>query len=146
GFARVSGLILIIMGIFSYAYLQVRAWSLRRSVADRLEAGLVDLISRPALEHYKEAGLLSAKTMRKAGGIQFYSRMPDAGQKLRTFSGEGMQNILIPFDLPEGAIAADGSTPGVKIQLNIGWQRVTIPASDEDVQEDFSVKANPTTV
>src|SRR5207253_2322463 len=39
GFARVSLAILLIMGVFTYAYLQVRAWNMQRFIAERLETG-----------------------------------------------------------------------------------------------------------
>src|SRR5437763_3059187 len=38
GFARVSLAILVIMGIFSYGYLQVRAWNMQRYIGERLES------------------------------------------------------------------------------------------------------------
>src|SRR5206468_6784643 len=37
GFARVSLAILLIMGIFSYGYLAVRAWNMQRYIGERLE-------------------------------------------------------------------------------------------------------------
>src|SRR5436190_11021912 len=36
GFARVSALILLIMGLFTWAYLHVRAWNMERAIAQRL--------------------------------------------------------------------------------------------------------------
>src|SRR6185295_13534618 len=39
GFARVSATILIIMGVFAFAYLHLRAWNLRRDITERLRVG-----------------------------------------------------------------------------------------------------------
>ncbi len=99
GFARVSAAILLIMGVFTVAYLKVRAWNLERDIALRLETGAVDQISRTSLEHYKTAGLLNAKTFAFASDLQFYPVLPEAGALRRSagFGGEGQ--IHIPFDL-----------------------------------------------
>src|SRR5437773_1843490 len=39
GFARVSALILLIMGIFTWSYLHLRAWTMQQQIAQRLESG-----------------------------------------------------------------------------------------------------------
>src|SRR5687768_8501351 len=49
GFARVSLAILLIMGLFSFGYLWLRAWNMQRDIAARLEAGAVTDAMRPTL-------------------------------------------------------------------------------------------------
>src|SRR4051812_34697967 len=51
GFCRVSFWILVIMGFFSWSYLRISDWRLRREITAQLEAGAVDQISRPTLEY-----------------------------------------------------------------------------------------------
>src|SRR3954471_24694480 len=77
GFARVSALILLIMGLFSWIYLHVRAWRFDAGIRERLNtAGLVDPVSRPTLEYYRDAGLLTARAMALTTDMQVYSRVP----------------------------------------------------------------------
>src|SRR3954469_16711431 len=84
GFAKVSLLILIIMGGFTWCYLHIRAWSMERDIAARLDApGAVDAVSRPTLEHYREAGLISAKHRVEAADFAMYSRAPKANDPVR---------------------------------------------------------------
>ncbi len=99
GFARVAAAILLIMGLFTAVYLQVRAWSLQRDIALRLDTGAVDPLNRPALEHYRAAGLLNAKTFATTEDLQFYATLPPVNETRRYqyFAGEGQ--IIVPFDL-----------------------------------------------
>jgi hypothetical protein len=99
GFARVSGAILLIMGIFSYGYLSLRAWSLRRDITERLEIGRVDPISKPSLEHYREYGLLTSKRMEMPVNFQIYSRVPVEADTKRYIFGGTDEDILVPFAL-----------------------------------------------
>ncbi|MBC8107888.1 MAG: hypothetical protein H7Z14_14970, partial [Anaerolineae bacterium] len=66
GFARVSATILIIMGVFTYGYLKIREYNLRGFINDRLQSNAVDQPSRPTLEHYQKAGLLTARVYENA--------------------------------------------------------------------------------
>src|SRR5207237_9135617 len=53
GFARVSALILLIMGLFSFGYLHWRARRFESGIRDRLNtAGEVDQVSRATLAYY----------------------------------------------------------------------------------------------
>src|SRR5688500_13969863 len=72
GFARVSLAILLIMGLFSFGYLWLRAWNMQRDIAARLEAGAVTDAMRPTLVHYRDKGLLTAKTLAPSGEMQVY--------------------------------------------------------------------------
>src|SRR5436309_140046 len=58
GFAKVSLAILLIMGVFTYAYLRVRAWNMDHYIVERLDAGLVPATSVDTLRHYHDVGLL----------------------------------------------------------------------------------------
>src|SRR3954447_946772 len=57
GFARVSALILVIMGLFTFGYLHLRAWQFGRAIDAKLaEAGSLDPAATETYRHYKEAG------------------------------------------------------------------------------------------
>lgn len=118
GFARVSAAILLIMGLFTVVYLKVRAWNLERDIAMRLETGAFDQISRPALEHYKAAGLLNAKTFAFATDLQFYSALPEIGADRRFAGAGGDGQILIPFDL-DPQMFKDLGNPNVQYHIAI---------------------------
>ena len=79
GFAQVSGLILLIMGLFTYGYLRVRAWRLEAQVRSALAAGTVDPASEPTLRRYADAGLLGTRSLAWPASLEIYSRLPDAG-------------------------------------------------------------------
>src|SRR5215211_420787 len=81
GFARVSATILIIMGLFSWAYLRVRAWSMERYIGQRLEAQEVPANMQATLAHYKNEGLLTAKALATPARMQVFGRLPDASGK-----------------------------------------------------------------
>src|SRR3954467_13213726 len=63
GFCRVSFWILGIMGLFSWGYLRVSDWRLRREISAQLDGGGVDQISRPTLEYYRDHGTLHARDL-----------------------------------------------------------------------------------
>src|ERR1700710_61401 len=51
GFGRVCAAILLIMGVFTYGYLWLRAHNMEAGIRERLELNVVDPITRPTLEH-----------------------------------------------------------------------------------------------
>src|SRR5688572_30172149 len=94
GFARVSFTILLIMGLFTGTYLYLQAWNLRRDIAQRLDAGAVPEATRPTLTHYRDAGLLTAKTLETSDDMQIYARMPDESPR-RYMWGDNEQDALV---------------------------------------------------
>lgn len=126
GFARVSATILIIMGLFSWGYLRVRAWNMQRDIGQRLEAGAVPAHMQKTLAHYREAGLLTAKALSKPKMMQIFGQLPDASGK-RWMVSEGEGDMLIPFMLREGVLGEPGSAGqnGVIIVARIGYEQDT---------------------
>src|SRR5206468_3842967 len=111
GFARVSFWILLIMGLFTYGYLYLRAWSLERDIAIRLDRDAVDAVSKPTLQHYRQAGLMNAKRRVEADSLQIFSHAPKAGETTRWFGAD--QDMIVPFMLtPEDMIV-----PGEESQI-----------------------------
>ncbi len=124
GFARVSATILIIMGLFSYVYLRVRAWGMERDIGQRLEANEVPENMRGTLAHYRENGLLAAKALSEPQQMQIYGRLPDtSGRRWMVSEGEG--DMLIPFHIPRGALGEPGAAgqDGIAIVAFIGYER-----------------------
>jgi ABC-type transport system involved in multi-copper enzyme maturation permease subunit len=129
GFARVSATILLIMGLFSYGYLHLRAWSLERDLRERLQLNAVESISRPTFEHYVEAGLLNAKQLANPDTINIYGQAPVAGSLRRYPTPDG--TILVPFRVPADMLASSApgaademqgkNIPGMLINVRVGF-------------------------
>ena len=112
GFARVTGAILILMGLFTWGYVHLRSWSLQRDIAAKLAQPDTNDFARGRLEHHQAIGLLSTRTMRQAGVREIVAKAPDGEAGVRWASGQ--QNFLIPFHTvpdnlrPKGFVDADG--------------------------------------
>ncbi len=106
GFTRVSAAILLIMGIFTWAYLGVRAWTLQQAIQTSLDSDNITLASRSTLEHYAKYGLLTAKTYQWGESVQVYARPPEG--EMHWFAGDREGSIYIPFEHPLEAYIAPG--------------------------------------
>lgn len=128
GFARVSFWILLFMGILSWGYLSLRAWSLQRYIAQRLETpGAVSGTSVATLSHYRDAGLLSAKSLQEPTVINVYARQPDDSTGKRYFLGGGDGSMLVAYDIDPEEIAPEGGEPGqngLLIRAFLGYERL----------------------
>jgi ABC-type transport system involved in multi-copper enzyme maturation permease subunit len=138
GFSKVSLAILALMGVFTWGYLHVRAWSLQRNISSRLESGAIDPISRASYQYWQEAGLLNSRTLEEAGQLQVLARMPGPNDTKRWFFGGLEGNFVIPFYvepnmlIPDGAPNADPGASGVVIQLRVGYDRSKFGKVEED--------------
>lgn len=110
GFARVSAAILIIMGLFTWGYLHLRAWNMERYIAQQLAIGDVGPSRRPALEHYRKSGLLQARELDDAASYEVFARLPMPNDPIRWMYSE--QNFVVPFRLGLGDIAPADWKPG----------------------------------
>src|SRR4051812_33371334 len=98
GFARVSAIILLIMGAFTFIYLEFRQWRFESAIADRLSSQSdADEVMRPTLQHYRDAGLLTAKKLVTSRDMQVFSRVPEPGAARRYTYGNGESDIIVPF-------------------------------------------------
>jgi hypothetical protein len=136
GFSYVSAAILVIMGLFTWGYLHVRAYTLEHDIAERLETNAVEPSVRPALEHYRSAGLLNAKTLTSPTAMQILGRLPVPGDPHRYFMGDN--SVMIPFELPPNAAAVVNAAqtdaakiPGMIIHVRVGYlgKAAAAPAS-----------------
>ncbi len=151
GFARVSAVILLIMGLFSLTYLHFRAWELRQNVLSLLQTpGQVDPVLQPTLEHYRDAGLLASKRLASPDNLSFFARPPQPDNWW--FSGEAEQEVLVPFDIstqdftPPGPDNLTPGSTGLVVLLNLDCQQHLSPeelAKLPDEEPDAPLAAGP---
>jgi ABC-type transport system involved in multi-copper enzyme maturation permease subunit len=128
GFASVSFTILLIMGVLSYAYLELRSRAMQRHIAQRLETpGAVSAGSVQTLTYYRDAGLLGAKKLEVADAVDVYSRVPEQSDDRRYFYGNGDGSVWVAFEpRKEQLIPPGGSTVGengLVVRAMIGYVR-----------------------
>ncbi|CAN5538826.1 hypothetical protein BH09PLA1_BH09PLA1_20190 [soil metagenome] len=138
GFARVSATILIIMGVFTFGYLKIREHYLRSYINQRLETNAFDQLSRPTLEHYKEAGLLTARIYESPDDLQVYSRPPDPSDDRRFMFGAAEGQFVVPFFVPEAWRTED--PPALALEIAIGHEQ------SKFLTQDPNAAAEPTTL
>src|ERR1044071_4015877 len=100
GFVRVSFWILLIMGIFTLGYLQLRDWQARTAIAAELDSPTSRLedISRPTLEYYRKEGTLHAREIGLPEGMAFYGYEPTSADDRWAAGGDGEILVRFPFD------------------------------------------------
>ena len=99
GFAAVSATILLIMGLFTWGFVEYRQWSILSDLRQRLASGSVQEASAPTLRYYAENGLLSARAYQLPVDLQMFSRQPEASSPLRWMYGASEQSFIVPFNL-----------------------------------------------
>ena len=93
GFARVSGAILLIMGVFTLAYVQLRAWRAEAWVREQAAANPGD----PTLQNLARTRLLATRSLAEPETLNVYARPPAGGEA--TVAGGQSQFFYVPFDL-----------------------------------------------
>ncbi|HZK81596.1 MAG TPA: ABC transporter permease subunit, partial [Humisphaera sp.] len=120
GFARVSGLIIAIMGVFTLLYLELRT----RPMIDGLKAQIASLEPNSPLlatdKYYVNSGLLGTRSLEWSDDVQFYSR-PPTNDPERWMAGGVAMYCLIPFDLTanERAFMATALEKNVPVELKV---------------------------
>ena len=126
GFAAVSATILLIMGLFTWGFVEYRQWAILSDVKQRLASGNVPEVAAPTLRYYADNGLLNARTYQLPTDLQMFSRRPDPSSPLRWMYGAGEQSFIVPFDLSvadvDGGENADSGGLVVLIQF-ADWQQ-----------------------
>lgn len=131
GFAAISALILIIMGAFTWGFLQVQQWRILRDIDLRLASGQLEPAARATLDHYKEHGLLDARNYVTTEDAQSYADMENVGEAVRVMLGDSEQEALFPFKVPQGLrhrIPNEGL--GMVVSLKIPWQQQAISGDE----------------
>jgi hypothetical protein len=139
GFARVSGAILLIMGLFTFGYLHLRAYGMQREIRQRLADGKVEEAIRPTFEHYATAGLLNAKEYYTASDLGFFSRVPELNSPMRWTSAAASQMVLIPLEiptalLPESPEDAQASGASIQVLVDMKAEKTCGETKTEDAQ------------
>ena len=99
GFSRVTGAILLIMGLFSFGYLEIRSWWLGRQISQTLQSPSLDLSTRNWLSHYQETGLLVSQSVSYPQSMMQYARMPSGGD--RWIQGGNQDAVVIFAPTPD---------------------------------------------
>ncbi|HZZ41336.1 MAG TPA: hypothetical protein VFE58_00225 [Tepidisphaeraceae bacterium] len=145
GFAKVSALLLLIMGLFTWSYVSFRAWNYQREIHTMLADNKVDDATRSTYQHYASAGLLSAKKYATPEEFQVLAKVPSsADDNTRWVFGSAEQDVLIPFSVKPSDFIAPGSDSinvqqGAVLVINLDYtQRPLTPeelkrAPDEGV-------------
>ena len=121
GFAKVSAAILLIMGVFTYAYLHVRAWRMNSAIAAQLENLPPDAVNRKTLDYYRTAGLLNAKKMAQPAWLQMLATPPVEGEPRWMAGGQG-QKFQVKFKLTDDdqGVLEDALKAGGRLAFAIG--------------------------
>ena len=93
-------MILLIMGLFTWGYLRLRAWNMERRIAAALAAGTVDPESEQSARHYAQAGLLNTKSLSWPATLS--SLLAAAARRATRSGGMGggrSQYLSVPFAL-----------------------------------------------
>ena len=109
GFARVSATLLLIMGIFTYGYAQIRASQLQADARLRLDTLSATDPGRIAIEHYAQQGLLQSKSYTRTVDFQQYVVVPKPEDKIRWAMGDDEQSFMVGFDLPAAMFPDPGT-------------------------------------
>jgi ABC-type transport system involved in multi-copper enzyme maturation permease subunit len=144
GFSRVSAVILIIMGLFSYGYLSLRAWRQGQEISVRLATDpALSGAERNKLEHYRDSGLLTARDELQADDAQVMApidpsapaarTMPTLQDSTRSIYGDSEEEFLFPFKMDRARFFAAGDDPntldegigktGMLIGVRVKWHR-----------------------
>ncbi|MGH7178782.1 MAG: hypothetical protein ACREJC_15495, partial [Tepidisphaeraceae bacterium] len=138
--------------LFTFAYLEIRAWSLRGVITARLESGSVEPAAEPTLRHYLDSGLLTAHVFERPDDLEIYSRMPEPGKRSRWMFGAGEGEFHVPFYVTrEQLTPADdpGAEPlagGAVITINVGFEASIFGEDAELPQPPARRKPLPETI
>jgi ABC-type transport system involved in multi-copper enzyme maturation permease subunit len=152
-FARTSAAILLVMGLFSYAYLHVNAAQLAASVQARLRSMAAGDPARDALRHYADEGLLQARTyVRPADlawgrepSLQIYARVPQPGDARRWVVGNEEQNVLFPFVLPGYVADHDAALLTISVQVAVEQRALSARELEGERVDRADAASRPTT-
>lgn len=142
GFGRVSAMILLIMGLFTWGYLQVTSWRLSSVIQARLQSNDPSLVaSRNALEHYATAGLLNARELTQPSFMQELARPPEGD--VRWILGESQQEIDVPFYYSESQLLdndlSSASHTAIYLEMDVMSQALSNDIGDQNEMSDLSL-------
>lgn len=123
GFAAVSALTLVIMGVFTWGYLQLHEWRVMRTIDARVEAGGLEPASEATLKYYQKNGLLDARRYVTTGQVQVFPEYPKKGTEIRVIEGPNEQEALVPFVIDEKVLPPGSSFAGLALVMKLPWEQ-----------------------
>lgn len=158
GFARVSAAILLVMGLFTYCYLEARSYHAVQKVRAQLAGLPADAAERSTLVHYADRGFLETRSFDFPSDLNIYSRPPADG--LRWMHGGKPQFFLVRFTPTEeeravlAAAAQQGAEVDLVSSLRVNWlpltpseqtdaERLGIPPLQKMLEEPFGPSLHP---
>jgi ABC-type transport system involved in multi-copper enzyme maturation permease subunit len=167
GFSLVTGAMLLIMGLFTFAYLEVRAWSMLQDVraqlatmdqqdqtapADRPTTGpttapaatseavaeaLNRRIRRQTLQRYAQSGLLGTKAIVMPADLQVFGREPKPGDQRHWIPGTLQTYFSAPLVLSDDDIAKIQDLVLNKKQMAYLMVRLAVEPQKSPLPEDL---------
>jgi len=142
GFSRVSLAIVAIMGLFTWGYLRIREREKRAELSTRMQEGDLSPAERARAIAFEKTGLLTARAVATADGMDIFGKPPDPSSDSRIISDAAEQNVLAGFDVnintlfgpptPSGKIDDQASQGigrlGMVIRIQLAYERTGEPA------------------
>lgn len=143
GFARVSGMIILIMGVFTLGYLELRNWGMMRGVRERLGEEPADSLQHESLAHWAQAGFLDTKSLDFSQSLSVYSRLPEK-DGMQWMAGGKSQYFLVPFHTSdnERSLLTEAQEKGAEVDLlvTLKIERHTPTAEELKVIKQLNIR------
>ena len=145
GFAGTSAAILLIMGLFTWGYLQVHEWRVLKDIDARLEAGGLEPSTEQTLAYYKKIGLLDARRYVGTSQVQVYPEYPKDNTDVRIIEG-GEQDAMVPFVIGDDVLPQGTTFEGLAIVLRLPWEQRLLTKDEvlsvTAMAEELGIKVN----
>jgi hypothetical protein len=132
GFARVTAVVLLIMGVFSFVYLETRNHLRREAAAERLIDVPEGAAGRPTLAHYAEHGFLETRSFNAPTELNIYSRLPS--DNVRWMRGGSTQYFVSHFvpTLEERGVLTAAADENAEVDILTTLQLERVPTTHEE--------------
>jgi ABC-type transport system involved in multi-copper enzyme maturation permease subunit len=144
GFVRVSALIMLIMGLFTFVYLAIENRVLTSQIDERLKTE-TDEPTRRSLEAYRDAGLLSTKSLANANDYQIYEHAPNP-TGVQWLTGAFGYSYIVEFDLGDQdktLLESAASDPQRQQVLVINTMKLKRPSPNAEDQKWIASRSLP---
>lgn len=144
GFARVSGTILIIMGVFAWVYLFILSGVKQRDIDYKLREADLSQTEKYRLTRYQQVGLLNAARYTQPAGLEMVAK-PATGtwnrhSPTRSVLGSSQQDIAELFPVDADKLFplvkdkyAGAAESGLVLRAKVKWTRTGEPDEESDV-------------
>ncbi len=135
GFSRVTGSILILMGLFTWSYLHYRAWRLEKVISEQISHTMENEFARGRLEHQQRLGLLDTRALRSTSQFEMLARERAPNSQTRWISTQ--QSFLVPFsvdpadlvpqgfhDPSKGEAAPNPGEAGLRVRISLSAEQI----------------------